>query len=94
MLLWGAPSSPQAGASRSCLHVLLSGLRFRTMRLGPRIYHDSVANLHKGQEVVWAVLFLRAGDWRSAVHYLRDQQVEECAVSQLLVDHSDSERSS
>lgn len=36
---------------------------------------------------------LRAGEWRSGAFaaYLRDHQVEDCAVAQLLVDHSDSE---
>ena len=36
---------------------------------------------------------MRAGDWRSAayVQYLRDNQVEECAAAQLLIDHSDSD---
>jgi hypothetical protein len=38
-------------------------------------------------------VLLRAGDWRSSafLRYLRDHQVEECAVSQLAIDHSDSE---
>ena len=36
---------------------------------------------------------LRAGDWRSAafVAYLREHHAEESAISQLVIDHSDSE---
>ena len=34
---------------------------------------------------------LRAGDGRSAsyIRYLREHQIEECAATQLLIDHSD-----
>ena len=38
-------------------------------------------------------VLLRAGGWKSAafVQCLRDHQVEECAASQVLIEHSDSE---
>ena len=36
---------------------------------------------------------LRAGDWKSSafVQYLRDAQVEDCAVAGLIINHSDAE---
>ena len=36
---------------------------------------------------------LRAGDWKSAafLRYLRENQTEEKAVTDLIIDHSDSE---
>ena len=39
------------------------------------------------------VTLLRAGEWRSGAFaaYLREHRTEEAAVSQLVIDHSDSE---